>query len=228
MALRGSRWLTGLALAVVAAACGASSPGSSTGNPDATGTGGDSLSGTYGFPGQSALVGTGAAIGDCGHEALLAGGGYAAFEVILVDADLSPSCGDAAVAVGNPTAGKTAIVIQTKSDSYGNAASPDGGQEPIAPGTYPVYFENLSDDDVCMAEPLTALIDVRDFEADAEGAIPVASAVTGSVTYTTIGAGHVTGNFTAEMAALLPSGQFDTTHLTPLSGSFDATACAGL
>ncbi len=219
--------MTGLTLAIIAAACSSSSPGSSTGSPDATGTGGNSLSGTYAFPVQSALVDTGSAVGDCGHPALLPGGGYAAFEVILVDADLSPLCADAAAAVGNPAAGKAVVVIQTKSPSYGNATSLDAGLEQITPGTYPVYFENLSDDDVCMAEPLTALVDVRNAEADAEGAIPVASAVMGSVTYTTITPGHIAGNFSVQMAALVGSA-FDTSNLTPLSGSFDATGCPGL
>jgi hypothetical protein len=88
-------------------------------------------------------------------------------------------------------------------------------------------FENVSDDDLCMAAPSTALLDVRDFKADAEGAIAVASAVTGSVTYATITPGHIAGQFSVQMAPHLPSGQFDMAHLTPLSGSFDATGCAG-
>jgi hypothetical protein len=175
---------------------------------------------------QSAVVGIGGPAGDCGYVGLLPGGGYAAFQVILVDANVSALCADASAEVS--VAGKTFVVIQSKSSSYAGDNNPDAGLAAVAPGTYPVYFENLSDDDLCMANPGTALLDVRNFKADAEGAIPVASATTGTVTYTTIESGHIAGNFSVQMATLLPSGQFDTTHLTPLSGSFDATGCPGL
>jgi len=200
--------------------------GSSPTNPSSTGSGGNSLSGTYAFPVQSAVVGTGGPAGDCGYAGLLPGGGYAAFQVILVDVNVSALCADASAEVS--VAGKTFVVIQTKSASYSGGAHPDAGLAAVAPGTYPIIFEDVTDDDLCGAPSNSALVDVRNFKTDGEGAIPVASAVTGSVTYTMTASGHVTGNFSVQMAALLPSGQFDTTHVTPLSGSFDAAGCTGL
>ena len=62
---------------------------------------------------------------------------------------------------------------------------------------------------------------------DGGGAITVASALTGTVTLTTIVPGHIVGSFDVKMAAYLPSGLFDTAHPTAFSGTFDSTDCPG-
>ncbi len=153
------------------------------------------------------------------------GGGYAEFEVALIGADVGDLCADGSP--GDSLFGKPFVVLQIKSASYAGDLLPDAGVLPVTPGTYPVYFENLDDDDLCMAPPNTVLVDVRNYKGDAEGAIPVASAYSGSVTFTTIETGHVVGTFDVQMATLHEP-KFDTTNLMPLSGTFDVMGCGGL
>jgi hypothetical protein len=147
--------------------------------------------------------------------------------VILADIDLSSLL---CAAAPNTAAGHPFVILQMKSLSYAPAGNlSDGSSEtPIGPGTYPVDFEGESDDDLCMAGAGMALLDVRDIApVDGGGATTVASAVTGTVTLTTIVPGHIAGSFAVQMAAYLPSGLFDTAHPTAFSGTFDATSCPG-
>jgi hypothetical protein len=230
----GGRAITAALLVVgllTALACGSNRPsgaGADSGELDGSlsaAGGGNSLSGTYAFPVQSSLVSAGEGTAECGYAGPLPGGGYADFEVVLLPVDVGDVCADGST--GNSLRGKPFVVLQIKSSSYATDLIPDAGLVSVVPGTYPVDFENLDDDDLCMARPNTALVDVRDYDQDASGAVPVASAYSGSVTFTTIETGHVVGSFDVQMATLHEP-TFDTTNLTPLSGTFDATGCAGL
>jgi hypothetical protein len=215
--------------AAASAACGSSSSGPSSASPPPAS--GNSLTGSYAFPVAYTLLGTDEAKADCGYGGMLADG-YSDFGVYLADTNISGliCAGDDAGPRVNSAPGHPFVVIQMKSISYARGGNlPDGGVETaIVPGTYGVGFEGLSDDDLCMANPGAPLLDVLDFgPEDGGGAIPVASAATGTVTLTTIALGHIAGSFDVQMVALLPSGQYDTEHPTPFSGTFDATTCPG-
>jgi hypothetical protein len=195
--------------------------------------GGNSLSGSLAFSVQSAQVTTAEAKSACGYQSVLPDGSYATIGVLLADMNIQVAiCGDAAptelTTLRASLAGHPFIVIQMKTAGYppsGNLAEA-GAVQPIGPGTYPVAFENLSDDDLCMAPEGQALIDLRDW-ADAGGALTVASASMGTLTLTTVASGHIAGSFDVKMASLLPSGQFDTVNTSPLTGMFDTTSCPG-
>jgi hypothetical protein len=196
-------------------------------------SGGNSLSGSLAFSVQSAQVTMAEAQSACGYQSVLPDGSSATIGVLLSDMNLQVAvCEDAApselMTLRASLTGHPFIVIQMKTVGYppsGNLADA-GAVQPIGPGTYPVAFEGLSDDDLCMAPDEQALIDLRDW-ADAGGASTVASAYMGTLTLTRVGAGHIAGGFDVKMASLLPSGQFDTVNTTRLTGMFDATSCSG-
>jgi hypothetical protein len=174
--------------------------------------GGNSLSGSLAFSVQSAQVTTAEAQSACGYQSVLPDGSYATIGVLLSDMNIQVAiCGDAAaaelMALRASLAGHPLILIQMKTVGYppsGNLADA-GAVQPIGPGTYPVAFENLSDDDLCMAPKGQALIDLRNW-SDAGGALTVASASMGTLTLTTVASGHIAGSFDVKMepAALWP------------------------
>jgi hypothetical protein len=188
----------------------------------------NSISGTYAFPVQEALIST-EPQDECDYPAMSPDGTYVDFGILLTDTAFPNVCVD-----GGPSsdaAGHRFVDIQMKSISYapGGNLGLDGGETPITPGTYPVSFEGEDDDDLCMAGAAMPLLDVRDFgSVDGGGAMPVASALSGTVTLTTVGSGHIAGSFDVMMVAYLPSGLFDTAHPTPFSGTFDARSCGAL
>ena len=89
----------------------------------------------------------------------------------------------------------------------------------------------MTDDDVCMLDGTggQALVDVLAFGVnDAGGATPEATALSGTVTVTAIGPGHVAGSFDVQLGAVDETADtIDTQHPAPFSGTFDVTSCEG-
>jgi hypothetical protein len=235
----GPRSLAGAALlvAVGAASCGTSTQGPPASGGTFSGDGGNALTGPQAFSVQSALVSTAEALGGCGYNSILPDGSYAVIGVVLTDMDIkSTFCTDASVAqvdaLRSALIGHPFLVIQMKTVGYprsGNLVDA-GPLAPIVPGTYGIDFENLPDDDLCMAMGGLALIDIRDWgPVDGGGASTVASATTGTLTLTTVAPGHIAGHFDVKMAAYsAATDTFDTVNTTALSASFDATSCNGM
>lgn len=210
----------------VLVACGSSgSPGAT---PAQTSSSGNSLVGQDGFAVHYAVVDTQEAHEECGWEEVLPDGTYAAMAVILSDQVLPGYCSGAGSA--SAIAGHPFVHIQVADPTYAtDTPLPDGGApEPVVPATYAIADEGNSDDDLCSVPGTggSALVDVGDW-GDGGGATGVATSVSGSVTLTTVAAGHVVGRFDVMLAAVLPSGDIDTPHPTPFSGTFDATVCPG-
>jgi hypothetical protein len=217
--------LLGLLLAI-ATGCGGN-----TGNPGQTGdAGAGSLTGPDAFPVQTAWITMVDAQGACGYESILPDGSYATLGVLLTDASLSGVCGDASAQALQASRGHPLVLIQLKSADYPPSGKLAGSTvHPIGPGVYPVAFENLPDDDLCMAPNARALIDVRRFSSSGAGAVTVGSASSGTLTLTRVDPGHIAGSFDVKVATLMSDGQtFDVANPTPLTGTFDASACPGM
>jgi hypothetical protein len=212
---------SGLALV----ACGASSSPVGPGDSAAPPPGGpSSLTGMYGFPVHFSLVLP--AGGGCSYPAKRPNGDYNSISVALSGATIG-ICADAASAAG--AAGQPFVLIQVASPSYAtDPQMPDGGEQPLTPGTYSIAFEKVTDDDLCMLSGTsgTALVDVRDFDDGGQVATPVATALSGAVTLTAVGGGHVAGAFNVTMGAAT-NNSIDTQHPVAFSGTFDATECPG-
>jgi hypothetical protein len=207
-----------LAVAWSGAGCGNASTAS-----DAGAVAGNSLRGSHAFPVNYAVIDTQLAKDQCCFATVLDGGGYASFAIWLSDADLYDDAGGMLAVTPSPS---HVIGLQVAGPSYTSAMAPAAGTPPtaITPGVYAIGFEDADDDELCSLPPGgSAVLDRYDFSGDA-GMYKQATAVSGTVTLTSLGPGHITGSFDVELASIAYGSAFiDTQHPFPFSGTFDAT-----
>jgi hypothetical protein len=168
------------------------------------------------FPVNFSLIDTSIPKEDCGDTTSLPAGGYASFALFLSDLTLIvDGQGDPA----NLPAGGHMLRIEVAGPSYTIAGAPaEGGTaEPVTPGTYTIGFEGEDDDDLCMLPPGTsAILDVFDFSGD--GSFTQTTAVSGTITLTTVTTGHIQGSFQVELS----QSPFRVIQPTiPFAGTFD-------
>jgi hypothetical protein len=220
-----SPWFARIAGALAAATlgCAGSSPAPGADGqalPDA----GNVLSGTYAFPVSYSVIDTSLAKDQCGYQTVLDGGAYAAFALWLSDVDIFNDAGGMLAATPSPS---RIVSLQVAGPSYVGSAVPPSGTtpQPIAPGVYPIGFEDADDDELCSLPPGgSATVDVYDFDGDS-GAYTQATALSGAVTVTHAGAGRITGKFSVELGAIVYGNVFiDTLHPAAFSGTFDSTS----
>lgn len=162
---------------------------------------------------------------------MLLDGSYAAVAVILADQQLVGYCGP--VDGGVPSlAGHPFVNIQVAGPTYATQGPglPDGATPaPLSAGQYAIANEGADDDQIGSVRGTggAALVDVRDWGDGGGAAQSVATAVSGTVTLTSVGSGYVAGTFNVVVAPPLASGQLDSANATPLSGTFSAKTCPG-
>jgi hypothetical protein len=208
-------------------------PGGASGDTalDEAGLATNSAVGRYGFDVKYEVVDTTQAHSQCSWEEVLPDGSYAAVAVILADEQLLGYCGQESDG-GRSFAGHPFLNIQVAGPTYATQGPdlPDG-ETPAAlsPGQYNIANEGVDDDQICNVRGTggAALVDVGDWGDGGGPAVSVATAVSGTVTLTSVGFGYVAGTFDVLVVPPLPSGQLDLTNSTPLSGTFSAHTCPG-
>jgi len=184
---------------------------------------GNALSGTYAFPVNYAVIDTQLPRDQCGFDTALDGGAYASFALWLSDVDIYNDAGGMLAITPSPS---HILSIQVAGPSYTSTsnASDVASPTPIAPGVYAIGFEDADDDELCGLPPGgSATLDRYDFAGDA-GAYTQATALSGSVTVTSLGSGRIAGKFNVELGAIVYGAIFiDTQHPIPFSGTFVAT-----
>jgi hypothetical protein len=187
----------------------------------------NSAVGRFGFDVKDAVVDTTQAHSQCGWEEVLPDGSYAAVAVILADQLLNGYCGGEGA---QPIPGHPFVNIQLAGPTYATQGLnlPDG-QVPAAlePGQYTIANEGVYDDQICSVRGTggSALVDVGNWGDGGGPAQPVATAVSGTVTLTSVGSGYVAGTFDVVVAPPLASGNLDVNNEAALSGTFSAKAC---
>jgi hypothetical protein len=216
------RLMAGVAGATLAG-CSGSSSTTGAEAPTAVPDAGNTLDGSYAFPVRYSVVDTQLAHDQCGYQTVLSGGAYAAFALWLSDVDVFDDAGGMFAVTPSPS---HILSIQVAGPSYVGSNTPPSGTDPkpIRPGVFPIGFEDADDDELCsLPSGGAATLDRYDFAGDA-GEYTQATAVSGSVTLTQAGQGHVVGRFDVQIAPIVYGDVFiDTQHAVAFSGTFDAT-----
>ena len=90
------------------------------------------------------------------------------------------------------------------------------------PGVYPIGCEAVTDDDLSMLSDTGGLAILDLYDSVGDGGITQATALTGTVTLTTVRLDHIQGTFSVELGTFVGD-TLDRQNPIALSGSFDST-----